>query len=446
MPHWGIALAAAGDFRPRFQVERFDELFGKRPLDPKSRAVAAAKKAVELSQASGKATDLEKMYIAAAAARRNVESKDPDGDYIAGLRAIAARYPKEIEARALLALHLMRGFTLPDKTPRPGTMEAVSILRDLLKEAPDHPGVHHYVIHGWEGSTFAKDAWESCRRYAELVANIPHALHMPGHIWAQTGKYAEAVKSFDDAAVNERGYMAADALYGNSHHGHNVHYLAAAYSFSGQYEKAAEAARELLNQYKENPRQAASVDDVTSAWRQGWFALMRTLVQSENWDAILDGKTLPVSEKPRLKAWRHWAAGVALASKGDAGGARRELDGMSKAVEELKASARLKDPPELRAAHEELEAHIILARRDVDGALKQFARAARLQAELRYTEPPDYPRPVLEAMGRVAARNGRPDAAESAFRKALEQHPASFVATRALRELGRGESGAGGQE
>jgi tetratricopeptide (TPR) repeat protein len=446
MPHWGIALAAAGDYRPRFQIDRMNELFGKRPLDAKSRAVAAAQKAVELSRAPGKATDLEKMYIASAAARRNLESKDPDEDYIAGLRAIVAKYPSEVEAKVMLSLHLMRGFTLPEKTPRPGTMVAVAILRDLLKDAPDHPGVHHYVIHGFEGSTFARDAWESCRRYAELVSNIPHALHMPGHIWAQTGKYAEAVKSFGDAAVNERGYMAADALYGNGHHGHNVHYLATAYSFSGKYGNATAAARELLDQHKENPRQAAAVDDVMSTWRQGWFALMRILVQSENWDAILDGKTLPASDKPRLKAWRHWATGLALASRRDVDGARTESDAMNKAIDELKTAAKLKDPPELRAAHEELQAHIALARRDVDGALKQFGKAAKLQEELRYTEPPDYPRPVLEAMGRAAARNGRPDAAESAFRKALEQHPASYVSTRGLRELGRGESGAAGQE
>lgn len=446
MPHWGIAMAAAGDYRPRFQIERFDEILGKRPPDPKSRAVVAAKKAVELSQSPGRATNLEKMYIAAAAARRNLESKDPDGDYIAALRAIVAKYPREIEARSFLALHIMRGFTLPDKTPRPGSMEAVQILRELLKDAPDHPGVHHYVIHGFEGSNFARDAWPSCSRYAELVPNIPHALHMPGHIWAQTGKYAEAVKSFDDAAVNERAYMAADALYGSSHHGHNVHYLSTAFSFSGQYDKASAAARELLG-FKENPRQAASVDDISSTWRQGWFALMRTLVQSENWSAILDGATLPQSENPRLKAWRHWAQGLALAAKGDASGARNESDAMSRSIEEVKTAAKLKEPPELRAAFEELQAHIALARRDVDGALKQFAKAAKLQEELRYTEPPDYPRPVFEAMGRAAARHGRTDAAELAFRKALEQHPASYVSTRGLRELGRAESGAaGGQE
>jgi len=82
---------------------------------------------------------------------------------------------------------VMRGFSVTDKKPlAPGTTEAVSILRGLLVTAPEHPGVHHYVIHGFEGSPFAKDAWPSCEKYAVLVPNIPHAVHMPGHIYSQT--------------------------------------------------------------------------------------------------------------------------------------------------------------------------------------------------------------------------------------------------------------------
>ena len=155
----------------------------------------------------------------------------------------------------------MRGFELPDKTPRTTSMEAVELLRDLLNRAPDHPGVHHYVIHGFEGSTFAKDAWPSCKRYSELVTNIPHALHMPGHIYSQTGRWADAEKSFSDAAVNERGYMKADALYGSGHHGHNVHYLATSLSFQGKYPQAMAAAQRVTRHSREPARKGQS----------GWF-------------------------------------------------------------------------------------------------------------------------------------------------------------------------------
>jgi len=208
----------------------------------------------------------------------------------------------------------MRGFSLPDRKPNaPGSTEAVAILRSLLRKAPEHPGVHHYIIHGFEGATFAKDAWPSCEKYAQLVPNIPHALHMPGHIYSQTGRYSDAVKSFSDAAANERMWMKTDKMYGDGHHGHNVHYLATAYSFEGRYDDAMEAARELLS-FPENPRTAASPDNVNGAHAQGWFAMLRTLVQFEKWDAILDDTTLPVLARPRQEAWRHWARALAFAN------------------------------------------------------------------------------------------------------------------------------------
>jgi tetratricopeptide (TPR) repeat protein len=235
-----------------------------------------------------------------------------------------AKYPDEVEAQLDLALMIMRGFSVRDKKPlAPGTTEAVEILRSLLVKVPDHPGVHHYVIHGFEGSSFAKEAWPSCEKYTQLVTNIPHALHMPGHIYSQTGRWADAAKSFNDAAINERMWMKLDKLYGNGHHGHNVHYLATAYSFEGRYDDAVEAARELLG-FQENPGQAAQADLFTGAYAQGWFSMLRTQVQFQKWDAILDDSVLPVVNRPRQQAWRHWARALAYANQGKLAAAAEE--------------------------------------------------------------------------------------------------------------------------
>ena len=441
MPQWGIAMVAAGDYRPRFQL--MGE--GSRPRNQAARleggparAAAAATKAVELSQAPGKATALEKLYIAAIAARRDANEKDQDEAYIRGLRAIVAAYPGEVEARSYLALHLMQGFTTPDKQPRTGSMEAVAILRDLVQKAPDHPGVHHYIIHGFEGSTFAKDAWPSCRRYPELVPNIPHALHMPGHIWFQTGKWEEAVQSFASAAENELGYMRADQLYGRGHHGHNVPFLVATYSFRGEYEKAIEAARGLV-EFKENPREAGQIDNYYSVHRQGWFSLLRTLVQSEKWDEILDGRTLPVYDKPREQAWRHWAMALAHAAKRDSKAAKREAAAMDAAMKELAEKTRADAPKALVVAREELDGHLAYASGKIDRALAALEAASRKELALRYNEPPAYPRPVAEVIGRVALESRRLQVAESAFRRALDQYPENSRAAAGLRETLRRE-------
>jgi tetratricopeptide (TPR) repeat protein len=435
MPYWGIAMVAAGDYRPRFQLDNAGQVFGKgNPYKAQARAIEAAQKARDLATVPGKATPIEKLYVASINARRDLSQKDPDAAYIAGLRAIVAQYPEEIEARTFLALHLMRGFTLPEKTPREGSMEAAEILRDLLRRAPEHPGVHHYVIHGFEGSTFAKDAWPSCQRYAELVTNIPHALHMPGHIYAQTGRWDDAVKSFAAAAENERGYIKADALYGTGHHGHNVHFLATSYSFEGQYDKAKEAARELLA-FPENPREKANLDGFTSAYRQGWFAMMRTLVQSESWDEILDGHALPVYDKPREQAWRHWAMALAYVGKKDAAKAKAESAMMDASLREYKEKVQMPVPEPLKVARLELDGHLKLAEGKVGGSMKKLEEAARAERRMNYTEPPYYPRPVNEALGQRALENGKNAVAEAAFRRALEQYPESARAKAGLRAV-----------
>jgi len=86
----GVAMVSAGDWRPRFQIDLLVQVQGKQIPPSMVRARAAAKKAMELSQVPGQATDLEKLYIASIAARRNADSKDPDEDFVKGLRAVLA--------------------------------------------------------------------------------------------------------------------------------------------------------------------------------------------------------------------------------------------------------------------------------------------------------------------------------------------------------------------
>src|SRR5690349_14878720 len=45
MPQWGVAMVAAGDWRPRFQIDTNSAFFGKQPPPATSRARIAAKKA-----------------------------------------------------------------------------------------------------------------------------------------------------------------------------------------------------------------------------------------------------------------------------------------------------------------------------------------------------------------------------------------------------------------
>src|SRR5579872_281584 len=60
MPQWGVAMVAAGDWRPRFQIDLLTQVVGKQVPPATSRARIAAQRAVELAAVPGKATDLER--------------------------------------------------------------------------------------------------------------------------------------------------------------------------------------------------------------------------------------------------------------------------------------------------------------------------------------------------------------------------------------------------
>jgi predicted negative regulator of RcsB-dependent stress response len=160
---------------------------------------------------------------------------------------------------------------------------------------------------------------------------------------------------------------------------------------------------------------------------------MRTMVYFEKWDEILDG-AIPEYKRPREQAWLHWARGLALASRRDERGAKAEAAAMDAAIKELAAAIKDEVPAPLAAARHELDGHILYAARKTNRALRTLEAAARKERALRYSEPPSYPRPVFEVLGRLALAHGNLPLARTAFREALEQFPASPAAARGLEQ------------
>src|SRR6185369_4970112 len=167
-------------------------------------------------------TPRERLYIESQAARRLTDDKaDADAAYIGGLRKLVAAYPDDLDAKSMLGLAIDNGFEPDTKVPRANTLEAIHLLEDVVAKDDSHFGAHHYLIHAYEGSKTPEKAWHANQRYASLVVNIPHAAHMPGHIYAQSDRIQEAISSFSAAAAIELKWLESDSLYPNGHHGHN---------------------------------------------------------------------------------------------------------------------------------------------------------------------------------------------------------------------------------
>src|SRR5262245_2930893 len=437
MAHWCIALSAASDYRPAFQLMRNTANAGASrgtgagpepsgdavqrttngaAVNPQVRAREAIAKAMALRD---KVTERERLYIEAQAARRAAVPKDQaDAAYIAGLQKLVAAYPDDLDAKSMLGLAIDNGFEPATKAPRANTMEAIGLLEEVVAKDDTHFGAHHYLIHAYEGSKMPEKAWRACERYAELVPNIPHALHMPGHIYAQSDKIQEAIAAFTAAAENELTWINSDTLYPTGHHGHNTHFLIHSLNLGGRYQDSMARVQHLLT-LKENPRERSG-NLQTGPWRQGYFALIKTVVRFEKWNEILDGTTIPIYDKPEQNAWRHWAIGLAQAATGQMDKAKATLAEMQKDLEGVTAA---KEPISIGA--QELEAAIAARGGDPKKGYELFRKAADREAAMLYTEPPSYPRPVAEGWANVALALGDYATAEKAYRETLGREPGS---------------------
>jgi tetratricopeptide (TPR) repeat protein len=448
MAYWGIATAAAGEHRSSWQNLRDRSGRGRggpaKPasgtverasngsaIDAKTRAREAIDKAMSLRDA---VTPRERLYIEAQRARLYPGSADPDADFIVAMRKLVAAFPEDLEARSMLGLVMLYGYELPAKTPRPLTLEGVALLEQVVAKDPDHVGANHYLIHAYEGGATPEKGWRASARYPELVPNIPHALHMPAHIYIQSDRVEDAVKALTAASANELGYLNADALYPAGHYGHNVHFLVHALNVLGRYEESM-AQVKLLLAFKETPRERAGNSQRT-VWRQGHFALIKTLVRFERWRDILEGDVLPDYDKPEQQAWTAWARGLAQSATGQPEAASTSLAAMRSYLEISGAGL---EP--LRIAALELEASIEARAGLRHASLRHFDEAARREAAMLYTEPPAYPRPVGEGWGHVALETGDHRAADQAYLRALAIEPGSGRAylgrARALQALGK---------
>jgi tetratricopeptide (TPR) repeat protein len=433
MAYWGMSISAAGDYRPAFQLLRDPYDGGRQAAEPQAAPEAiqrtsngaAVSGAIRARESIAKAmamregvTPRERLYIEAEFARRNPESKNPAADHVGALRALVTAYPDDLEAKSILALALLDGYDPITKQPRTNTEEGIRLLDEVVARDDNQFGAHHYLIHAWEGSATPEKAWRACERYPALVPNIPHALHMPGHIYAQSDRIDDAIAAFAKAADNELGWMNADILYPNGHHGHNVHFLVQALNLDGRFSDSLTRVRQMLS-FKETPRERAG-NSQRVTFRQGYYSLIKTLVRFERWDLILDGTTIPAYDKPEQQVWRLWATGLAHAALGKMTEARAAHAELREHLKKATATVR-----PLTVAELELDASIQARSGDRKKAYELFRQAADMEAALIYTEPPSYPRPVVEGWATTAMALGDFGVAEQAYREALQREPGS---------------------
>lgn len=66
-------------------------------------------------------------------------------------------------------------------------------LEPLWLEHADHPGILHYIIHSYDYPALASLAMAAANHFHVAAPGVPHAHHMPAHIFIRRGHWTEAI-------------------------------------------------------------------------------------------------------------------------------------------------------------------------------------------------------------------------------------------------------------
>ena len=193
-----------------------------------------------------------------------------------------------------------------------GTLKIRSLLEKVMKLDPDHAGAKHLYIHAVEPSTNPGIGLRAARELNDLVPASGHLLHMPSHLYIQTGDWQEAIDQNAKAVASDNNYRKLSPAQSMSQYGyqaHNAHMLAFAAMMVGQEKAAMKYARHIWNMIPEDEKQlkGPAID----------FSMMCVYdVQKRfgRWDDILKEETPPEYLPLTTAYWRAHRA-IAYAAK-----------------------------------------------------------------------------------------------------------------------------------
>jgi tetratricopeptide (TPR) repeat protein len=321
MAYWGIATTM---FQPLWterpstaELERGRQLIQKaRELDPPSereRMLVEATAEFFREPETAVYRDRIKRWAEGMTAAHQAVPDDLNTAALYGLSRLALAMQLEAEQRDLLH------------------DEAERVLRRVWEEEPRHPGAIHYSIHATDVDGRAGNALDMVEAYGKIAPEVPHALHMPSHIYVRLGDWPEVIE------WNRRSAEAALKKPVNGtvsiHYIHAIGYMVYAYLQQGKDDAARTTFNEALAKGKHQPSH-------TSAFHLAAIPA-RLSIEPRDWE----GAAGLQPRKPEYLPWQNafwpegitwYALGLGAVHSGDPAGAR----GSEKRLAELRDNAR----------------------------------------------------------------------------------------------------------
>jgi tetratricopeptide (TPR) repeat protein len=304
---------------------------------PNAAALKAGSEAVEKAMAAKQKTDRESDYIAAIATfyRDNdkIDHRTRAVTYEKAMEQVHLRYPDDREAGVFYALALVATAPSTDKTYA-NQKKARAILEKVNAEVPNHPGVAHYLIHANDSAALAEDGLTAALCYASIAPAVPHALHMPSHIFTRLGMWRQSIDANRAATAAALGYvreeLGPDAFDGETVH--TMDYMEYAYLQTGQDREAKRVVDELLTFGR------AKVQNLTTAYALAAIPA-RYALERRDWAeaAALTAPPMafPWERFPWAEAMISYTRALGAAHTGDVAGAETQIAKLQSLKEKL---------------------------------------------------------------------------------------------------------------
>jgi tetratricopeptide (TPR) repeat protein len=380
----------------------------------------------------------EKLYLAAVAALYQdggAGSKSVRDQNFRDAMAVAyAQYPDDETA-------LFYGLSILGAIPEGSKgfeqqQQAAKLFEAVYARHPDHPGTLHYLIHAYDDPEHAEQGLPAARAYAQSGAAVPHALHMPSHIFTRLGYWDES------AATNLKGWEISEADVkragesGAYRDFHNLNYLEYAYIQLGRFRDAQHTVDIVKAQYQALADKKTAPDSPELESRHvrgrtiyavpdrvvyGYFDMLtRLVVEAGRWNEVAN-IPLVSSSRDFLAVKLQWEAKSAEV-RGDAQTAKT-------------AAAKLVTLSQAQGQHpfaqliitlqaKEAESFAAQAAGDSTGAVTKLKEAVAIEDSIDDLSQPPYPViPATELCGYLLMELSQPAEATGYFEKTLKRTP-----------------------
>ncbi len=374
------------------------------------------------ARAAGAPTDRERGYVDAISAYW--EGAGPGHGqrlrtWSDALERLHRAQPDDDEAATFYALSLVAvAATSPPDTTYARQRAAAAVLEPLFARYPDHPGLAHYLIHAYDAPALAAGATRAADRYARIAPAVPHARHMPSHIYIRLGQWDQAIRSNASSADAAIAYERQEHLPGMwDQRLHAMDYLAYAYLQQGRDAAARRVADTAATVTRWVPEQSIAAQYALAA------IPARYAMERGRWREAADLPRRPGLAQP-AEAVTLFARAIGAARGGDLAGAEAALAALTTIDTALSTRQVPLWSNMVRAQRLAAEAWVQLARGDTTAALATALQAADLEDRSeKHPVTPGAILPARELYGDMLLATGRASEAGAAFAASLERQP-----------------------